>query len=271
MQLEDIFTDLSLEDSVLEDFQTPFGQLAREDEAKFNGSHTGQSGSRPCSASKLFTLPGAEAKLTLNEQQDQRGGLEDLTKKLPVQETERENPSGGGSSPFDDPRFHAGKFNLPESSPIPNGSAVSSDAAKPQIDKKRREGHECLQELYLTDESLDGSKVADLILRLPRVVGVVIMLSDGAVLGGGLSGGLNEALLSLAPGFVKHLLGFTKSLEGGSANCVTFWAAARQISLTIDGAVFILAGHEGKNLPPGLRVRLGATAHALNMIYGSQS
>ena len=48
------------------------------------------------------------------------------------------------------------------------------------------------------------------------------MLSDGAALGGGLSGGLSEALLSQTPDFVKHLLDFTKSIQGGPVKFVTF-------------------------------------------------
>jgi hypothetical protein len=138
-------------------------------------------------------------------------------------------------------------------------------------DKRRREGHAHLQELYLTDETLDGSKVASLILQLPQVAGVVIMLSDGAVLGGGLSGGLSEGMLSRAPDFVKHLLGFTQGIQGGPPSFATFSNDAFQVSLTIGGDVFILSAHEGRRLPPGLRERLVATARAVNMIYGPQS
>jgi hypothetical protein len=158
----------------------------------------------------------------------------------------------------------------PQSSPagIP---AISSNARKVRDSKIRREGHAYLQELYLSEEQLDGSKVAELILNLPRVAGVVIMLLDGAVLGGRLSGGLSEALLSQSPDFVKHLLHFTRGIEGGPLKFVTLSGHACQISLTIGGDVLIFTGHEGKNLPPGLRERLVATAQALNMIYCLQS
>jgi len=43
-----------------------------------------------------------------------------------------------------------------------------------------------------------------------------------------------------------------------------------QISLVIDGDVLMLVGHEGKNLPPGLRERLIATTQALNIFYSPQ-
>ena len=127
-----------------------------------------------------------------------------------------------------------------------------------------------LQELYLTDELLDGSKVANLVLQLPRVTGVVIMLSEGRALGGALSGGINETLFSLAPDFVKHLSGFTQSTEGGPTKFFTFSVQTGQISLSIWGDVFILAEHRGKSLPPGVRERLVATAQALDKIYGSR-
>jgi hypothetical protein len=96
------------------------------------------------------------------------------------------------------------------------------------------------------------------------------MLSDGGALGGRLSGAISKTLLSLTPDFVKHLLTFTQNIEGGPSKFATFSVQARQISLSIVGNVFILAEHEGKNLPPGLRERLVATAQALDKIYSSQ-
>jgi hypothetical protein len=150
------------------------------------------------------------------------------------------------------------------------GSPISLAPRKLGSEHIRRRGHDSLQELYLTDELLNGSKVADLILQLPRVVSVVILLSDGAALGGKLGGGLNEALLSEALALVQHLLRFTKNMEGGPAKFVILSNEACRLSLTFERDILILVGHAGKNIPPGLRERLVATAHALNMIYGTQ-
>jgi hypothetical protein len=73
----------------------------------------------------------------------------------------------------------------------------------------------------------------------------------------------------VVPDFVNSLLGFTKSVQGGPAKFVTLSGHPFLTSLTIGGNVLILARHEGKNLPPGLRERLVATAQALDIIYRS--
>jgi len=287
MQLEDLFTGLAAEELFLEDFDTPFGRLAREDEAKLKDEHPDRSDVGPRTAPQLFTLPQPGLKPDPNEQ-DQSAGREMPKENGSTQELKEKNPSSDGKSGSDTARQesqnHACRPELtnnpsieklvPASDPhsARSGTSASSSAArKIPSNNSRREAHVYLQELYLTDESLDGSKVAEMILQLPRVAGVVILLSDGAALGGGLCGGLGEALLSLTPDFVKYLLDFTKSMQGGPVNFVTFSGHACQVSLTIDGDVLILASHEGKNLPPGLRERLVATAQALNMIYSSKS
>jgi hypothetical protein len=321
MQLEEIFTGIPAEDSALEDFDTPFGQLARQDEARFKDQQADRSEMRPMAARTLFMLPQLGAKPVLHEQ-DQKASMGKLTEngspKEVVEESasrrgnsgpvelqskeeksapsessairesfERENgesgnSDGSGGIPQDNENIPSSagepepaigkKFSAPASHSGASGVfALSSDARMVQNANLRREGHAQLQELYLTDEPLDGSTVADLILQLPRVAGVVVMLSNGAALGGGLRGGVSEALLSLTPDFVKHLLSFTKSMPGGPANFVLFSSQGCKLSLTIGGDVLILAGHEGKELPPGVRERLVSTAQALNMIYGSRS
>ena len=322
-QLEDVFAAISSGDLSKENFETPFGQLAREDDARFKEGaepvkppakpivRTGQ----PNGVTEGWNAPVREAgsngsaavPSTVPLTQSPNGAA-------PVIETEATNGAPTGAveqkpapSPDSNPALptidyvqgdaqistvrgttaspkeaenHA-RQSLPpdakgEQSPYhkPRGRILSSESPTglrhTQNNDVRREGHEALQELFLTDEQLDGSKVADLVLQLPRVAGVVIMLADGAVLGGALSGGLNEPLLSLAPGFVQDLARFTESMHGGPTRFVTLAGNGCQISLTIGGEVLILTAHDGKNLPPGLRERLVATAHALNMIYGQR-
>jgi hypothetical protein len=257
-QLQDVFAGISSEETDLEDFDTPFGQLAREDEVRFKNRHLDRPG-------KIRSYESAAMPATFDQDNREIGQptSENGTERDLESQVVREEPSEPAIEEL-----------LPalESSHAESASAgLSAGARNIQSDQRRREGHACLQELYLTDEPLDGSKVAALILQLPRVASVVIMLSDGAVLGGGLSGGLSEGLLSLTPDFVKHLLSFTQSIRGGPASFVTFSSHAFQISVTIGGGVLILAAHDGRRLPPGLRERFVATAQAVNMIYGPQS
>lgn len=315
-QLEDVFAAISSGDLGEENFETPFGQLAREDDARF------KEGTEPVNpTAKPIVLTGQPNGVTegrntpVREARSNGSVTVHLTQSpngaAPVIETEATNgaPTGVEQKPvpspdsipalpiIDDVQGDAQSStvrgttaspkeaenracqSLPadakgEQSPYrrPRGGNLSSESPTglrhTQNNDVRREWHEALQELFLTDEQLDGSKVADLVLQLPRVAGVVIMLADGAVLGGVLSGGLNESLLGLAPGFVQDLVRFTESMRGGPTRFVTLAGNACLISLTIAGQVLILVAHDGKNLPPGLRERLVATAHALNMIYG---
>ena len=316
-QLEDVFAAISSGDASEENFETPFGQLAREDDARFNEVaepvkpsakpivRTGQ----PNGVTEGYNAPvdeaGSNGSATVPLTQSPNGAAPfietEKTNGAPTGEVEQKPAPSPESNPavptIDDVQGDAqsstvrgttaspkeeenrARQSLPpdakgEQSPYrkPRGGILSSETPTglrhTQNNDVRREGHEALQELFLTDEQLDGSKVADLVLQLPRVAGVVIMLADGAVLGGVLSGGLNESLLSLAPGFVQDLVRFTESMRGGPTRFVTLAGNAHLISLTIGGQVLILVAHDGKNLPPGLRERLVATAHALNMIYG---
>jgi hypothetical protein len=285
MQLQDLFASLSSDVAVLEDFATPFGKLAREDEVRLKDHHDERSGIGEAAATKLFMLPqpGAPTDLKTRDASTER----ERPTLAPARELNEENSRGNRKTGTDetrrDPESKTPRAELAPPSAetlgspsdsqnrLPASSTISSGAGGILNENIRREGHELLQELYLTDEPLDGSKVAQLILLLPRVTGVVIMLSDGAALGGGICGEISEALLSLTPAFVKQLMDFSKSIQGGSVKFVTFSGHACQLSLTMGGDVVILGGHQGKNLPPGLRERLVATADALNMIYSLPS
>ena len=257
-QLQDVFAGISSEEAALEDFDTPFGQLAREDEARFKNRRLDGPGK-----SRSYEPAATPAIRDKDNGEVGKSSAANGTGRNPESQVVREEPP---QSPMDEllPTLELGTAK-------PACAGFSESARTIQNDQRRREGHAHLQELYLTDEPLDGSKVASLILQLPRVAGVVLMLSDGAVLGGGLSGGLSEGLLSLTPDFVKHLVGFTQGIQGGPASFVTFSNHVLQISVTIGGDVLILAAHEGSRLPPGLRERLVATAQAVTMIYGPQS
>ena len=251
MQIQDIFCGTPLAVAKLEGLETPFAKLAREDEARFKKDLRDQP----------LVVQIAVPK-SLDEDPEPRTA----------------NPPRNGASA--DTESHLARSEEPKlaierlgSAPECRNAPASMSSSPPevrhvQIRSSHREGHERLQELYLTDEPLDGAKIADLVFQLPRVTGVAIMFSDGAVLGAELGGGISEKLLSLAPDFLKHVSGFTEMIPGSPTRFITFFGYALQISLVIGGDVLMLIGHEGKNLPPGLRERLIATTQALNDFYG---
>ena len=275
-QIQHIFSGISSTDTALEGFDTPFAELAREDEARFKVELRDR------------TLPIDRALVTgatsNNEDKDSEIRLADQPKngadadseggpthkKETKGTSEQQGTASSGRLVRDDVvtaahlqpahEFH----NPPARVPSPTG-----EVRQPRSSNLCREGYERLQELYLTDEPVDGSMIAEYVSRLPRVTGVVIMLSDGAVLGGEVGALISAKIVHLVTNFVTHILGFTESLPGGPTRFITFFGHTLQISLVIAGDVLMLTAHEGKNLPPGLRERLIATTEALNLIYGS--
>ena len=275
-QIQHIFFGMSSTDTALEGFDTPFAELAREDEARFKIELRDR------------TLPVDNAPATgatsNNEDKDSEIRLADQPKNgadadpesgpAHTEETKRtseqQGPAPSGGIVRDDvvTAGHlrpAHEFRKP-SARVPS---LPAEVRQPRSSNLRREGYERLQELYLTDEPVDGSMIADYVSRLPRVTGVVIMLSDGAVLGGEVGAVISAKIVHLVTDFVTHILRFTESLPGGPTRFITFFGHALQISLIIAGDVLMLTAHESKNLPPGLRERLIATTEALNIIYGS--
>jgi len=275
-QIQHIFSGISSTDTALEGFDTPFAELAREDEARFkielrdrklpvdNAPATGATSNNEDKDSeiRLADQPknGADA--------DSEGGPAHTEETKGTSEQQGTAPSGRivrddlVTAPHLRP---AHEFRKPPA----RVSSPPAEVRQPRSSNLRRDGYERLQELYLTDEPVDGSMIADCVSRLPRVTGVVIMLSDGAVLGGGVGAVISTKIVHLLTDFVTHILGFTESLPGGPTRFITFFGHALQISLVIAGDVLMLTAHEGKNLPPGLRERLIATTEALNIIYGS--
>lgn len=271
-QIQHIFSGISSTDTALEGFDTPFAELAREDEARFRAELRDR------------TLPIESAPATGatsdSEDKDSEIRLADQPKNGADADSEggpahTEEAKGTSEQQGTVPSGHIVRNDLVMAAhlrPAPEPGRVPSPPAEvrqPRSSNLRREGYERLQELYLTDEPVDGSIIADYVSRLPRVTGVVIMLADGAVLGGEVGAVISAKIVHSVTDFVTHILGFTESLPGGPTRFITFFGRALQISLVIAGDVVMLTAHEGKNLPPGLRERLIATTEALNIIYGS--
>jgi hypothetical protein len=133
---------------------------------------------------------------------------------------------------------------------------------------RNRIAQERLQELFLTDEYMDGRTVAEHIGRLPKVKGVVILLGPDRVIGGNLDEHFNAEAVTQIPSLFELLVRFTGQLAGETLESVTLHSSL-PFSISKAGRVHILVAHTGRNMVPGLRERLVVTAKILNDLYNN--
>ena len=155
--------------------------------------------------------------------------------------------------------------------------AVLGGSAVTPLDSRRWDGDPSpagrgmglLQEIFMTNEPLDGRRVASLVRQFPGVTGALILLQGGAVLGGRLQESLNMDAALQAPEVLAKFLRFILELEGasGAPKFVTV-TSTNTTSLVSCGQVVLLVSHQGRKLPPGLAQRLTETAQALDLVYG---
>jgi hypothetical protein len=144
--------------------------------------------------------------------------------------------------------------------PVPPAPIPVPQAAQVRIAQDR------LQELFLTDEYLDGRTVAEHILGLPKVKGVLILLGNDTVLGQNFDERLSAGVAIQVPSLFEQISRFSGQLASETLNSVTLHTTV-PISIIKSGRVHILVVHTGRNLVPGLRERLVETAKALDDMY----
>ena len=134
----------------------------------------------------------------------------------------------------------------------------------PSAQQARRAAIERLQEIFLLEEDLDAELVAQEIVKLPRIVGVVL-LRGNAFLASVLPAtyDLNAALT--APAVIARLAAFTRELGEEAFSSVTI-SATRQITLIWEGTLLLLVIHQ-ERFVPGVRQKLVETARALDALY----
>jgi hypothetical protein len=145
--------------------------------------------------------------------------------------------------------------------------ATKSERAAALSDKPlRRAALERLQEIFLTDDFLDARQVAQLLRAFPKVKGAVILLENGALVGGDLPEGFHLEAAFAAPGLLRACREFAGALNGSIVDAVTLLADI-PISVFQERRVCILIAHEGRGLLPGMRERVSEIAKALDIMY----
>ena len=237
------------------DFDTPMAQVAREDEGFFKLEQLAQPPPAPAKERVETKQMATEPTLTPADRPS-----------LPLI---RIKPHSEG--PKSKPAIARG----PHSAPMPSeylkakGTPVEKIGLSGRLIAQKplsRIGLERLQELFMTEDLLDGCQVANLLAALPKVKGALIMLGDGTFVGGGLPEGYHLESALLAPVIIRTVQEFSRGLKSTQSSAFTIFGDA-PVSVFAEGNICILIVHEGRRLLPGMLERVGETAKALDALY----
>jgi hypothetical protein len=131
----------------------------------------------------------------------------------------------------------------------------------------RRAAIERLQELFLSEEELDGPRVTEELLKLPKILGALV-LRDQALLGCNLPEGFDPGAALTLNRFLEELVQFIADFGAESFSSLTI-SAREQITLVSHRAILVLVIHHGR-LVPGVREKLVESAKALDALYAFQ-
>jgi hypothetical protein len=185
----------------------------------------------------------------------------------PTEKEHAREPAGTGSEvpqlPSSPPAAPH-RLEEPEIEPLPAIQAERKVSVLPTA-LNPRAAMERLQELFLLEEDLDGPRVAEEILKLPRIQGALVIRCGRGVLGGRLPEQYDPVVALSAPDLIEQLARFTAALGGGNFSFATI-SASQQITLVSHGAITLVVIHEGRFVP-GVRQKLVETAKALADLY----
>jgi hypothetical protein len=259
LQVQDYLRRSSAEKTnpVGSEFDTPISQVAREDEGFFKlakgaeptKTATGEaSRTEPKIAGPILTPADRPASATRRKKVDR----ESSDSKVPGRSTViSPNPV--------DPW-------LPES----EMGQVERDNRRDEATVKQSLsgiGRERLREIFMTEDQLGASEVADLLAAFPKVNSALLLLGDGTVLGGRLPENYHLETALLAPVIMQSIREFNRNLRSTETSAFTL-LGDRPVTLFSEGNVYILISHEGRGLLPGMRERIGEIARALDAVCG---
>ncbi|MBV9672361.1 MAG: hypothetical protein JO076_05995 [Verrucomicrobia bacterium] len=253
------------------EFETPIAQVAREDEgffkleqAKTNShSHEIVPVSENKTAPEPNLTPADRPTFPLIKEKPRPAG-----KEVPPLEVSIPPPTSSSALT----EVASTPFTPSETNALKRGEPASQDGAAGffQPDPRKplhRIGLERLQEIFMTEDLLDGRHVAKLIAEFPRVRGALIMLQDGTLIGGDLPPEFNIQAALSAPTFMCTLREFSARLQREQASALTIYQGGLPMSIFSEGSVLIFLVHSGPGLPPGMRERIGQIAQALSALY----
>ncbi len=237
------------------DFDTPIARVAREDEGFFKLEQLSQPPLAPAEERAETKRMAAEPTLTPAD----RPSLPLIRNKPRVEDAKSKPAIARGllSAPIRSEQLEA------KGTPVEKVGLSGRATAQQPL---RRIGLELLQELFITEDLLDGCQVAKLLAALPRVKGALIMLGDGTLVGGDLPEGYHLDSALLAPVIMRTVQEFSRRLKSSESSAFTIFGDP-PVSVFAEGNVCILIAHERRGLLPGMLERIGETARALDALY----
>jgi len=279
------------------DFDTPIAQVAREDEGFFKLEQSAKVASEPAKEGEqdkheivgpMLTpadrpaFPLIREKPRTEERPSEPAALEvglpspatgkpgkfdpfaDLPKVGPKRNADNADNAGNAGKEVRIDKFEAVAVDRQTQAGVP-----AARHAEPSLKPLRRIGLERLQEIFLTEDLLDGREVAKLLTRFPKVTGVLIMLNDGSLVAGELPSDYNRQEALVAPALLLAAKEFNDRVRGANTSAITVFAD-QPLSIFGEGNVCIVIAHEGRGLLPGMRERISEVASALNALYANE-
>lgn len=240
------------------EFDTPIAQVAREDEELFRLEKIAKAGERSISETAQAKQKAPEPILTPAD----RPASWMLRKKSPSE--------CGGSVPCPGAQIAAPPQSESRKTDAKQTERVSVPIGATAQNPLRRAGLERLQEIFMTEDQLDATQVANLLAAFPKVRSALVMLGDGTVLGGNLPEGYCPETAVLTPVIMQSVREFSRRLRSEEISACTL-LGERPVSLFAERNICILVSHEGRGLLPGMRERIGEVARALDALCGGTS
>jgi hypothetical protein len=242
------------------EFDTPISQVAREDEELFRLERLAKAQEEPVCETIQAKPNTTDPILTPADRPGSRFSRQSLT----------ESKGSSGSSP--DKGSASEVIRSERVRPLVGDAArravLTSVRAKTGADaqsRTRRAGLERLREIFMTEDQLDASQVADLLATFPKVKSALVMLDNGTVLGGTLPEGYHMEAALITPFIMQRVRDFSRELKTDEVSAFTL-LGERPVTLFAERHIYILIVHEGRGLLPGMRERISEVAKSLDLL-----
>lgn len=233
------------------DFDTPIAQVAREDEGFFKLAEIAEKTKAPIDQTTSVKQAAPGPILTPADRPSSA-----MPRQRPPSVPNHLGDSPSLSAVIPPSLQPATSESQAKRFPLPNFESLAQNPRK-------RTGVERLQEIFMTEDELDPAQVADLVAAFPKVSSAIIMLADGTVLGGNVPDGYHLETALRAPLIMRSVREFDRKLRSQETAAFTLLGDI-PVTLFAEGNVYILISHQGRGLLPGVRLRIGEIARALD-------